>query len=116
MSPSPRPMPLSFRAIPLRPGEANAARTARFRVIFDVSPIGIAASDPDGYIVDSNPAYQRLLGYSGDELRGLRIADLSEPAAFVENARVFAEMVSGARDQYVLEKAYRRKDGQTIWA
>jgi PAS domain S-box-containing protein len=85
------------------------------RAIFDVSPFGIAASDPDGIIIESNPAYQRMLGYSADELRGMRICDLSEPDAFTENARVFAEMNTGERDDYVIEKAYRRKDGSLVW-
>ena len=85
------------------------------RAIFDVSPFGIAATDPDGIIVETNPAYQRMLGYTADELRGMRISDLSEPDAYSENARVFAEMNSGERDEYAIEKAYRRKDGSIVW-
>jgi PAS domain S-box-containing protein len=108
-------MPSISRALPARAGEANAARNARMRAIFDVSPFGIAASDPDGIIIETNPAYQRMLGYTADELRGMRIADLSEPEAYAENARVFAEMNSGDREDYVIEKAYRRKDGSTVW-
>ena len=109
-------MPPGSRALPVRPGEANNARNARLRAIFDVSPFGIAASDPDGYIVESNAAYQRMLGYSAEELRSMRFADLSEPTAFAENARVFGEMVAGLRDQYTVEKTYLRKDGTTLWA
>jgi PAS domain S-box-containing protein len=103
-------------ALPLRHGEANHARNARLRTIFDVSPFGIAASDPDGFIVESNAAYQRMLGYSGDELRRMRFSELSEPSVFAENQRVFAEMAAGLRDDYTIEKTYRRKDGATIWA
>lgn len=98
------------------PGAATTARNARLRAIFDVSPFGIAASDPNGMIVDTNPAYQRMLGYSDDELRRMHFSALSDPSAFTENERVFAEMVAGRRDSYVLEKTYRRKDGQIIWA
>src|SRR5262245_18478629 len=109
-------MPPGFSALPVRPGEANDARNARLRAIFDVSPFGIAASDPDGYIVESNAAYQRMLGYSAEELRHMRFADLSDPTAFAENARVFDEMVAGLREEYTVEKTYLRKDGTTLWA
>jgi PAS domain S-box-containing protein len=86
------------------------------RAIFDSSPLGIAASDRHGFIVECNAAYQRMLGYSADELRRMHFLDLSDPDAGAENRQVFAELVAGARDQYVVEKTYKRKDGQTIWA
>ncbi|HEY9225173.1 MAG TPA: PAS domain S-box protein, partial [Gemmatimonadaceae bacterium] len=111
MSSSPRVLPG-----PVPAAQANVARNARLRAIFDVSPFGIAASDPDGHIVESNAAYQRMLGYSGEELRRMRISELSDPDAFAENAQVFGEMIAGLRDQYVIEKTYRRRDGATIWA
>jgi len=110
---APRPLPRPFSA---PPGEPKITRDARLRVIFESSPFGIAASNPDGLIVECNAAYQRMLGYSALELKRMRFLELSEPEAGAENRQVFAEMVAGTRDQYVVEKTYRRKDGQTIWA
>jgi PAS domain S-box-containing protein len=111
-------MPSASRQLPFPapPGEPKASRDARFRAIFDFSPFGIAASDRNGFIVESNAAYQRMLGYTAAELRRMRFLELSDPEAGVENVHVFAEMVAGKRDQYVVEKTYRRKDGATIWA
>ena len=86
------------------------------RAIVESSPFGIAASDRNGFLIESNPAYQRMLGYTAAELRRIRFTDLSDPEAAAENLRVFAEMVAGTRDGYVLEKAYRRKDGTLVWA
>jgi two-component system, cell cycle sensor histidine kinase and response regulator CckA len=104
------------RTIPLPSAVPPADRDARLRAIFDFSPFGIAASDRNGLIVESNAAYQRMLGYTAAELHGRRFIELSDPDAGAENARVFAEMVAGTRDQYVVEKAYRRSDGRTVWA
>jgi PAS domain S-box-containing protein len=104
------------RPLPASIAEATTSRDARLRAIFDFSPVGIAASDRDGFIVESNTAYQRMLGYTGAELRRMRFFELSDPEASADNVRVFAEMVAGERDHYVLEKSYRRKDGATIWA
>ena len=107
-----RPLP----ARPSPPAEPESSRDARLRAIFDVSPLGIAASDRDGFIIESNAAYQHMLGYTAAELRRMRFLELSDPEAGAENRRLFAEMVAGQRDQYVVEKTYRRRDGQTIWA
>jgi len=47
----------------------NARRTAqqalvRQQAIFDVLPVGISITDPNGHIIDCNPASERLLGIS----------------------------------------------------
>ncbi len=106
--PLPRPFPPT--------AEPKSTRDARLRAIFDLSPFGIAASDRDGFIVECNAAYQRMLGYSAAELRRKSFLELSDPDAGAENRQLFAEMVAGTRDQYVVEKTYRRKDGLAIWA
>ena len=41
---------------------------------------GMVLLDLDGGIIDSNPAIQRLLGFTQDELLGCRLSKLSTPA------------------------------------
>src|SRR5262245_59966452 len=43
----------------------------RFRTVFAASPAGIAASDANRRLLRANPALQRMLGYSEDEMRAL---------------------------------------------
>ena len=44
-----------------------AAEEVRLRAIYDILPVGISLTDPQGRIVDCNPASERLLGISKAE-------------------------------------------------
>ncbi len=46
----------------------------RFRAIFDKAAIGISIADIDRRLLETNQAYQELVGYSGEELYGKPIA------------------------------------------
>ena len=48
--------------------EALRDSEARFRTIFEAATMGIALVDKDGRVVEGNPALQRMLGYSLEEL------------------------------------------------
>ncbi|WLT31246.1 PAS domain S-box protein [Geothrix sp. PMB-07] len=54
--------------------EAEAALKAsqtRFQAVFNASPAGIVLSQPGtGQIIDANPAFQELVGFGLDEMRG----------------------------------------------
>ncbi|HXG90381.1 MAG TPA: PAS domain S-box protein [Vicinamibacterales bacterium] len=89
---------------------------ARLRAIFNQAAVGIAIADMDGCFLDHNQKFSEILGYSPDEVRGLRFVDITHPddvAATVASAR---RLVSGEIDDYALEKRYRRKDGSTVWS
>ena len=56
----------------------RAERSERlFRMVFERSPIGISVGR-DGYLTRTNPALQRMLGYSQDELARLHYMDRPE--------------------------------------
>ena len=40
---------------------------ARLQAIYDILPVGLTVTDPQGHIVDCNPASERLLGVSREE-------------------------------------------------
>src|SRR5690606_2022891 len=50
--------------------EELLASEQRLRSVVDLSPIGIVTLSPSGVIETANQAFQRLLGYTEDELRG----------------------------------------------
>lgn len=87
----------------------------RFRVIFKSSAIGIARVDLDGRLIESNPAFQNMLGYSGKELSEMVFADFTHPDDVETDLKLFKELISGKRKEYNIEKRYIRKDKKIIW-
>jgi PAS domain S-box-containing protein len=88
---------------------------ARFRTVFERAAMGIGLTDLDGRIIASNPALQRFLGYSEEELRGMRTTDFTHPDDLKVSLESFRDIVAGDRDHYRLEKRYVRKDGRIVW-
>ena len=88
---------------------------ARFRAIFEASAIGIGHFTLEGKIAESNRALEEMLGYSHDELQAMPFARVTHPDDLANEEPLFAEMTSGLRDRYRLEKRYVRKDGAVVW-
>ena len=65
--------------------------------------------------MESNPALEKMLGYAGDELRGLHFVELTHPEDAEENLRLYEELLRGGRDHYRLEKRYVKKGGELLW-
>jgi len=87
----------------------------RFRKVFEEAAIGMALMDMDGNLLDSNPALQKMLGYSKDELQRLSYKEYTHPKDILTSARLFRELAEGTRDAYTREKRYIRKDGRLVW-
>ncbi|MBU4140206.1 MAG: PAS domain S-box protein, partial [Euryarchaeota archaeon] len=88
---------------------------ARFIAMFDKAVIGIYLSDLDGCILDSNPAFMKMIGYSAEEVRGKKFIDYTYPEDVSPNLLLFNEAITGKRDHYIMEKRYVRKDGTILW-
>jgi diguanylate cyclase (GGDEF)-like protein/PAS domain S-box-containing protein len=88
---------------------------ARFQTIYQGAAIGITLSSPEGELLDVNPAFQLMVGYSADELRLLSLRDDGHPADLARSDELFREMMAGIRDTYEQEQRFYRKDGQLVW-
>lgn len=88
----------------------------RLRVIFEGAAVGIALADAEGRIVKSNPAFQKMIGYSGDELLNMAFTECTHPDDVSADMIFHKELMSGERDHFQMEKRYIRKDGQFFWA
>ena len=55
---------------------AAAINERELRSIFDTVSAGLVQTAPNGRILNANPAYCRLTGYTLEELRGMTLADL----------------------------------------
>jgi PAS domain S-box-containing protein len=98
-----------------RAEEALEESSARYRAIFEGTPFGIALCDLEGRAVESNPAFQDITGYSGDELPALPFSHYTHPEDRDLNMGLFTELLEGKRKHYQMEKRYVRSDGGIVW-
>ena len=87
----------------------------RFRLAFDNAPIGKAVVELDGIFRQVNPALCRLFGYPANELLALRFQDITHPDDLDADLELLAEVISGERSTYQLEKRYLRPGGEYVW-
>ncbi|TVQ55391.1 MAG: PAS domain S-box protein [Spirulina sp. DLM2.Bin59] len=91
-------------------------RDSLFASIFENAGIGIGLTNLDGYIIDSNPALQKLLGYSNEELQKLHFSEYTYPEDLDADLDKVMEIIEGTRDNFAMEKRYIRKDQSIVWA
>lgn len=94
----------------------NAAKLSeeKYRRLHESMRDAYASLDMRGKIIETNQAFQAMLGYTPDELTRLTSADLTPPQWHAMEVRIVAEqvLVRGYSDVY--EKEYIRKDGSVI--
>ena len=100
----------------LREAHVQVTRSEeRWRAVFENSAIGVALTDLKGRFLAANPVYQKMLGYTEEELRTLSFLDVTHEDYRESNWALVAELLEGKRQQFQIEKQYRRKDGTLIW-
>ena len=84
------------------------------RKLFDYAPDGILIADTDGCYLDANPGICRMLGYTRDELIGLRAEDIvaESESQYIQPALQAIK----ARSDYHRAWRLRRKDGSVFAA
>ncbi|HET9985326.1 MAG TPA: PAS domain-containing protein, partial [Longimicrobiales bacterium] len=98
-----------------RTEEALRESEARFRTVFEQSAVGIALCDLHGRFLETNPALQKILGYSADELRGRLFAELTHPDDLATDLDPAEPLAGGRLDDVRSEKRYIRRDHAIIW-
>jgi PAS domain S-box-containing protein len=96
--------------------EALRASEERWRKLFENSSAGIALITPDGRFVAANSALQKMLGYTEEELQRVTVLEVSHEEDRAATEAILAESGEGQRRDYRIEKRYRRKDDNVIWA
>jgi PAS domain S-box-containing protein len=84
----------------------------RFRACFANAAVAIAITDLSGTLIDVNPAFCRISGYTMEEIVGGGFSAFHEGQANDE----FVRLVNGEIPGYVVERRYPRRDGSTVWA
>ena len=91
------------------------AEALRWRSVFDNSAIGVAVSDLTGRVLTTNATYQKMLGYTESEFEGISFIEITHEDYRDANRALVTELLEGKRDQFQIEKQYRRKDGSLVW-
>ncbi|HET9713116.1 MAG TPA: PAS domain S-box protein, partial [Pyrinomonadaceae bacterium] len=87
----------------------------RWRSVFENSAIGVAVADLNGRVLTTNSTYQTMLGYTESEFHGMRFLEITHEDFREANWALVTELLEGKRDQFQIEKQYRRKDGSLLW-
>src|SRR5690606_11432212 len=87
----------------------------RFRNIVDNVPIGVVYSDLPGRVIQANPRFCELTGYSEDELLELSPHDYTHPEDIAEDVELTSRLVLGEIPMYRRQKRYVAKDGTLVW-
>src|SRR5208282_1553476 len=87
----------------------------RWRSVYENSAIGVALTDLNGRFLAVNRAYEKMLGYTEEELRKLTFLEITEEDYRDANWELVSELLEGKRQQFQVEKQYRRKDGTLRW-
>ena len=98
-----------------RTEEALRKSEERWRSVFENSAIGVALTDLNGRFLATNPTYQKMLGYTDEEFQTVSFLEITHEDYREANLALVTELLEGKREQFQIEKQYRRKDGSLIW-
>ncbi len=88
----------------------------RFRTVFNATPLGIAVANPEGYFLDVNKAFTKMLGYRKSEIKKMTFVDITHPNDRRKTQKLSNSVRKGKINSYKIEKRYLRKGGDFIWA
>ena len=100
-----------------RQGAEQALRASerRFRNILDNVPIGVVYSDLAGRVIQANPRFRELTGYTEEELGQLGTAALSHPDDLAAAQSLTAQLVAGDIANYRNQRRIVTRAGETVW-
>ncbi len=92
---------------------ALRASEERWRAMFETAPVGIAMLDFEhrSYLT-ANESFQRMTGYTDDELRHLTTLDITHE----DDRPAMQKRIDDGTIRVLQRKRYRRKDGEVLWA
>lgn len=94
--------------------QQRRATEERYTRLYESMADAYVQIGPDGRIVDSNKAFQRLLGYDGQALRSMTYEAITAPASLADERQVIAQQVRARGFSDLYEKEYLRRDGSIV--
>ncbi|MFB8788128.1 MAG: PAS domain S-box protein [Potamolinea sp.] len=87
----------------------------RFRSTFEQAAVGIIHASLQGQFMRVNQKFCEITGYTREELFELTFQDVTHPEDREMDRECVRSLLAGEMENYILEKRYIRKDGQSIW-
>jgi len=84
----------------------------QYRTLFDLSPNGVLIEDKKGIIIDANPAFCQMMGYTREELLRINVTQLSSDSDESVNQNI-KMLLDGKQLKHITKS--RRKDGVLIY-
>ena len=88
----------------------------RFRSIFESVTLGIKVLDLDGNLLQTNLAYQQMIGYSEDEIKGRHYSDFLYPLDIARASKLFHDVKVNGVSSFRFEHRKLHKDESIVWA
>ena len=88
----------------------------RFHSIFESVTLGIKVLDLEGNILQTNPAFQEMLGYNEDELTGQHFHHFLHPDDVARGLKLFLDVKNKGVSSFRFEHRVVHKDGLIVWA
>jgi len=98
-----------------RAQEALVEAKAHMTAAFELAPVGMSLSTPEGVFLQVNPSLCRMLGRTAEALVGRRYAEFTHPEDREPSEEFLRRLVAGEVDSYSLRKRYLRPDGSEVW-
>lgn len=86
-----------------------------FQTLFENASIGVSIIDNQGCPFVTNRRLQRIIGYTGEQLRQMSFLDFTLPDDRDKDWELFNQLKDGKINFYQLEKRYIHKDGHLVW-
>jgi diguanylate cyclase (GGDEF)-like protein/PAS domain S-box-containing protein len=90
-------------------------RELMFRLVFENAAIGMTLANADQKLMRSNRAFATMLGYTDEELRGRKVADVLHPDDRAERQLLYQSLAADEVDHFQTDLRYVRKDGTLMW-
>jgi diguanylate cyclase (GGDEF)-like protein/PAS domain S-box-containing protein len=87
----------------------------RFRATFEQAAVGIIHVSFEGEILDCNPRFASILGYSQEELVGMTVQQITPQSHLAMTDAILQELALDGPEHPSWEKPYLRKDGLQSW-
>jgi len=88
---------------------------ARFRSAFEKANHGMCLVSRSGQFLEVNSKMTEIYGYSGEELRGKTVNDITHPDDLHVSPAFIERSAAGETESAVFEKRYFHKEGHLLW-
>ena len=88
----------------------------KFKGAFELSAVGMALINSDGYWEEANDRICEILGYTKEELNKVTVFDITYPDDLEEDLGNQRKLDSGEIPNFSMEKRYIHKNKSIVWA